>query len=171
MPSHSVRPAGKRYSRDEYVGGADAHPGWLPATDARDRARRFRVGVPTAAALEAASPLGTSRLYELPCDARAPRGTAAAPGRNWRARQAGASAATAGPAALVGMIPRSLRRSRPRGGRRALDGAPAPVRGRAGINRHANAVSCVAARRSRGMSALVIKNPRSRMTSFPSGWL
>jgi hypothetical protein len=65
------------------------------------------------------------------------------------------------------MIPRSLRRSRPRGGRRALYGGPVPVRGRAGINRHADAVSCVAARRSRGMSALVIKNPRSRMTSFP----
>jgi len=44
MPSHSVRPAGKRHSHDEYVGGADAQTGRLPATDARDSGKALPGG-------------------------------------------------------------------------------------------------------------------------------
>jgi hypothetical protein len=115
MPSHTVRPAGKRYPDGGYAGGADA-PGW-PVTCQGMRgtaATCFRMQCRLASALEAASPLGTSVNGSF----RATLGsavTAAARGGYWRARQAGAARATAGPDARTRRDSRCRARSRPQG--------------------------------------------------------
>jgi hypothetical protein len=116
MPSHTVRPAGKRHSDGGYAGGADA-PSW-PVTcqgcaGQRPRASGWRCRVTPA--LEAASPLGTSVSGSF----RATLGsavTAAARGGYWRARQAGAARPQPGRMPGPGGISRCRARSRPAGG-------------------------------------------------------
>jgi hypothetical protein len=100
MPSHTVRPAGKRHSHAGYVGGADTQAGQLPARDARDSGHVVPVAVPAAADARSGKSAGLFQLQELQRDARAPRGDSGgtrrhaagrggAPGRRWRGAFAG----------------------------------------------------------------------------------
>jgi hypothetical protein len=96
MPSRSVQPAGKRHSHGGHVAGADDQARRLPPKDARDSGNvrpgsaadcRRRSSRQSAGALPSARDSGRGR--GLCADAVACAGC-------WRARQAGARAATAG---------------------------------------------------------------------------
>ena len=98
MPSRSVRPAGNRHSYGGYAGGADA-PGTPVACQGCEGRWRGASGRrrPQASPFKAANPLGTSVWNALQGEAQALRREGGSVRRIWRARQAGARAATAGP--------------------------------------------------------------------------
>ncbi len=115
MPSRSVQPAGKRHlwrilrwrGRPKRAGCRQGMRGTAPMC--------MRVAVPAAADVRGVNPLGTCVRTRFRAG-RGSMGTAAACAGCWRARQAGARAATAGPDARGRRDCRRRVRSHPHGG-------------------------------------------------------